>query len=238
MVSVVTVNLLRGIDELIHGADGAKGWGAAPRPDATLLYVTGYDTVARRFAYDVNGRFGATAGSANAFRPPFQIGFQARFTLGPDRRQQALDALRGRAGGPGGGRAEGPRALLGGGNPGEFLSRLETVLPNPAALVLERRAELALTSQQVAGLEALRDSFGIRNRVRADSLRAAVEREGATPDPARLLAVVRPLVEAGRQDADAVLQAIRSVLTPEQWAKLPERLRAPPQRLRRPGGGR
>ena len=235
MVSVVTVNLLRGIDELVHGADGAKGWGMTPRPDPTLLYVTGYDTVARRFQYAVNGRFGATAGSANAFRPPFQIGVQARFTLGPDRRRQALDALRGRTGGPADGRTGGPGALGRGGNPADFLSRLETVLPNPAAQVLERRAELALTPEQVTRLEAVRDSFALRNRTRADSLRAVVEREGATPDPARLLGVLRPLVEAGRRDADGIRDTIRGMLTPEQWSKLPERMREPPQRQRRPG---
>jgi hypothetical protein len=217
---------------LVHGADGAKGWGTAPRPDPTLLYVTGYDTVARRFQYAVNGRFGATAGSANAFRPPFQIGVQARFTLGPDRRRQALDALRTRAGGRADGR---PAGQAGPGNPGEFLSRLETMLPNPAAQVLERRAELGLTPEQVARLEAVRDSFALRNRTRADSVRAVVEREGATPDPARLLGVLRPLVEEGRRDGDGVREALRGILTPEQWAKLPERLREPPQRQRRPG---
>jgi hypothetical protein len=234
MVSVVTVNLLRGIDELVHGADGAKGWGSTPRPDPTLLYVTGYDTLERRFAYAVNGRFGATAGSANAFRPPFQVGFQARFTLGPDRRREALDAMRARGGGRGG---QGGLGGLGGqGGPGEFLARLESVLPNPAALVLERRAALDLTADQVTRLEAVRDSFALRNRTRADSLRAVVEREGATPDPARLLAVVRPLVEAGRREGESVMQAIRALLTPEQWSKLPERLREPPARRRRPGG--
>jgi hypothetical protein len=234
MVSLVTVNLLRGIDELVHGADGAKGWGAAPRPDATLLYVTGYDTASRRFDYTVNGRFGATAGSANAFRPPFQVGLQARFTLGPDRRRQALDAMRGRAagrpGGPGGA-GSGLQGALG--DPDAFLSRLETVLPNPAAQVLERREALGLTPDQVTRLEAVRDSFAIQNRVRADSLRAAVEREGAAPDPARLLTVIRPLVEAGRRDADAAMTAIRSLLTEEQWNRLPERLREPRPRLPR-----
>jgi hypothetical protein len=240
MVSVVTVNLLRGIDELIHGADGAKGWGSSPRPDPTLLYVTGFDTVAGRFQYTVNGRFGATAGSANAFRPPFQIGVQARFTLGPDRRRQALDAMRGRGGGQGGGQPGGGAGMPGGlgaaaGNPGEFLSRLETVLPNPAALVLERRAELALSAEQVMRLETLRDSFALRNRTRADSVRAVVEREGATGDPARLLAVLRPLVDEGRRDGDTVLQSIRALLTPEQWNRLPERLRQPRRAPRRDG---
>jgi hypothetical protein len=234
MISLVTVNLLRGVDELLHGADGAKGWGFSPRPDPTLLYVTGYDTVARGFRYTVNGRFGATAGSANAFRPPFQIGIQARFTLGPDRRRAALDALRGRAGRPAG-RPEGPVAALRTGNPDEFLARLETVLPNPAAQVLERRANLRLTPDQVARLEMLRDSFALRNGARADSLRAAVEREGAAPDPARLLTVVRPLIDAGRRDADAALAEIRGVLTQEQWNKLPERIRESRSRAPRRG---
>jgi hypothetical protein len=239
-LSVVTVNLLRGIDELIHGADGAKGWGASPRPDGTLLYVTAYDTLARAFRYAVNERFGATAGSANAFRPPFQVGVQARVTLGPDRRRQALDAMRGRGRGAGGGGAglpgapgAGAGAGLGrGGTPGELLSRLETVLPNPAALVLERRVGLALTDEQVLRLEAVRDSFAVRNTARADTLRSSIEREGDTPDPARLLARLRPLIQEGRRDAEGVRETIRGILTPEQWAKLPERFREPAQRQR------
>jgi hypothetical protein len=79
----------------------------------------------------------------------------------------------------------------------------------------------------------MRDSFAVRNTARADSLRAAVERAGPSPDPAQLIGVVRPLVEAGRRDGDSVLQTIREVLTAEQWEKLPPRLRDPPQRPRR-----
>jgi hypothetical protein len=105
-------------------------------------------------------------------------------------------------------------------------------LPNPAALVLERRVGLALTDEQVLRLEAVRDSFAVRNTARADTLRSSIEREGDTPDPARLLARLRPLIQEGRRDAEGVRETIRGILTPEQWAKLPERFREPAQRQR------
>jgi len=93
-ISVVTFNFLRGLDELLHGVNGAEGWGLQTRPDGTLLYVTGFNPATNSYSYQVNERFGATYGSATAYRPPFQIGIQARLTIGPDRVRQALDAMR------------------------------------------------------------------------------------------------------------------------------------------------
>jgi hypothetical protein len=241
-LSLVTVNFLRGLDELLHGADGARGWGINVRPDPTLLYVTGFDPVGQRYAYQVNDRFGATGGSASAFRPPFQIGFQARFTLGPDRRREALDALRGRGGGggggtgPGGGRGPGAGAFpLGAGTPDAVLARLDSVLPNTPALVLERRDSLRLTAAQIARLEAARDSFALRQAARAERLQATLRELGATPDPERLMPAVRPILEEARVDVVAVHAAVRAVLTDVQWAWLPETVRVLPPMLRRPG---
>ena len=91
--------MLRGIDELVHGADGAHGWGLQARPDQTLLYVTGFDQATNSFEYTVNERFGATNARGNAMRQPFQLGIQMRFTFGPDRGQMALDRMRGAGGG-------------------------------------------------------------------------------------------------------------------------------------------
>lgn len=239
-LSLVTVNFLRGVDELLHGAEGARGWGVNTRPDPTLLYVTGFDPGEQRYTYQVNDRFGATGGSATAFRPPFQIGIQARVTLGPDRRREALDAMRGRGGGPGGGMgpgagrgAGGGPFALGGGAPDALLARLDSVLPNTPALVLAHRDTLRLSAEQVGRLEAARDSFALRQADRAARLEAAVRDLGANPDPARLMPAVRPLLEEAQQDVVAAHAAARAVLTDVQWAWLPETVRVLPPLLRR-----
>ena len=77
MVSLV--NPLAGADRLLHGANGLRGWGQPDRPDATLLYVRGFDPSAERFTYEVNERFGDTQSARTAIRSPFQIGLQVRF---------------------------------------------------------------------------------------------------------------------------------------------------------------
>ncbi|GIW53090.1 MAG: hypothetical protein KatS3mg081_2445 [Gemmatimonadales bacterium] len=234
-ISVVTVNLLRGIDELLHGSEGARGWGLALRPDPMLLYVTGFDPVERRFVYAVNERFGATGSGANVFRAPFQIGIQARFTIGPDRARAALDGLRGF--GPRGGMR--PGALAGGTTPaaarGEFLSRFYALLPNPPRAVLELRDSLGLTGEQVSALQALADTLSRRMESLGDSLFAALERRGGRDqNPAELLALVRPQFEAGREQVRWSLERIGEILTLEQWNRLPDRIRNPTNRPARP----
>jgi hypothetical protein len=238
-LSLVTVNFLRGVDELLHGADGAKGWGINARPDPTLLYVTGFNPVTQRYAYQVNDRLGATGGSATAFRPPFQIGFQARVTLGPDRRRDALDAMRGRGGGgggmgPGGGAGPGGGFGLRGGAPGDLLARMDSLLPNTSALVLAYRDSLKLSGEQIGRLESAREAFAARQAARAERLQTMIAELGANPDPAQLLPVVRPLIEEARADVVAVHAEARAVLTDVQWAWLPEAVRVLPPVVRRP----
>ncbi len=230
-ISVVTVNLLRGIDELLHGSENARGWGLAFRPDPILLYVTGFDPAERRFSYAVNERFGATGSGANAFRAPFQIGIQVRFTVGPDRMRATLDRLRGF--GPRGGMRLGasgegasPAAMR-----GEFLSRFYALLPNPPRAVLEFKDSLQLTAEQVAALEALADTLARRMESLGDSLFAALERRGRREhNPGELLAIVRPQFDAGREQVRWALQRIREVLTLEQWNRLPDQIRNPTNR--------
>ncbi len=228
-VSVVTQNFLRGVDELLHGVDGAKGWGLAARPDNTLLYVTGFDQANQRYAYTVNERFGSTAGTATAFRPPFQIGINMRLTIGPDRGRAALDAMRGGGGrgGPGGG--FGGDGGFGrpniGGIAGAMIARLDSALPNPAAAALDLRDSLRLTPQQILLLEPLRDSLLARNRTSRDSMRALIAAGGNNPDPQRLLPALRPLFDALRTSVSEASVTVRAILTDEQWAMMPEAVR-------------
>src|SRR2546429_2940285 len=57
-VSLLTVNLLGGLDEWWHGAAHRLGWGYATTPDPVLLYVRGFDPATPGFSDAVNGRPG------------------------------------------------------------------------------------------------------------------------------------------------------------------------------------
>jgi hypothetical protein len=231
-VSVVTVNFLHGLDELLHGVNGEHGWGLSTRPDNTLLYVVGFDSTAKSYNYQVNERFGATYGTANAFRPPFQIGIQMRMTIGPDRVRQALDAMRGGARGFGGVGFRGPVF-----NVETLISRIDSALPNPAGIVLEMKDSLRLDSRQVVLLEPMRDSLAYRNRVRVDSVRTVVRGAGNNPDFARLMPGLRPLFTEARTDVAQEVVAVRAILRPDQWAKVPEAVRNFQAQGPRPGQG-
>ncbi len=241
-LSLTTVNLLGGLDELFHGSGNLRGWGQPGRPDQTLLYVTGFDPATQSFRYAVNERFGATGGNANAFRSPFQIGIQARLTIGPDRRQGMLDAMRGAGRGAGGGAGRGGfggpgmgQRGIGGG--GDFLARFETLLPNPAAAVLERADSLGLNGEQRERLTVVADSAAARNARLAEEVRLEIEKAGAGPDPIRLMAVIRPRIQAGQANMTEALKRVREILTAEQWDKLPESIKTPPRPGAGPAGG-
>ncbi len=232
MISVVTVNFLHGLDQLLHSPAGEQGWGLTPRPDDNLLYVTGFDTVGQRYVYRVNERFGATAGSANAFRPPFQVGVSMRLQIGPDRMRQALDAMRGGGGrgggggGAGGARMGGPGGLAGlFGSPADLVRRLDSMAPNPARIALELRDTILLDAAQITRLTAIRDSLDARNQARMDSVLRAVAREGTNANPERLMTTLRPMLEGLRLDRSRAVREVQAVLTPVQWARVSLRLR-------------
>lgn len=136
--------------------------------------------------------------------------------------------------GPGGGTGLGAFGLRGGA-PGDLVARMDSLLPNTPALVLDYRDSLKLSADQVGTLEAAREAFAARQAAIAARLQAAIAELGANPDPARLLPVVRPLLEEAREDLVAVHAEARGVLTDVQWAWLPEGVRVLAPVVRRPG---
>ena len=237
-VSLTTVNLLGGVDQLFHGSDNLHGWGQAARPDGTLLYVSGFDAGAQRFRYTVNERFGATGGTANAFRTPFQLGFQVRYTIGPDRFR---DAIRGMIGGRGG---AGVGGLPPGGGPGAGagrgdgtgagpFARLESTLPNPPRQVLNIADSIALglspAQRELIGRSA--DSLDAEVKLLADAVRKDLASAGANPDMMALLSRMRPRFDEARKRIERAVESTRAVLTPEQWAWLPESIRLAAERM-------
>ena len=226
-ISFSTINFLGGLDELLHGADGIKGWGGFARPDANLLQVTGYDPQAARFTYAVNERFGATSSGATAVRSPFQVGVQMRYTIGQDRMREMR------------------RNFFGGGANGQpnlatqMLARFDSLAPNVAKAALARKDSLVLSPQQIVALQALVDSSASRTKPALDSLRLEVEKAGTNPDMSRLFPLLGEVQRVTMVDRDSTIAATRRILTDAQWALIPEAIRNPPQNPfmgRGPGG--
>lgn len=228
MVSVVTINLLRGIDDLLHG-DNARGWGLWAQPDNTLLLVNGFDDATQSFQYTVNERFGSTSGSNRAIRSPFQVGIQARLTIGPDRRREFLDNMRRRGGGGGRG-----GAVAAGDGEGGILARMSAFMPVVADSVLARADSYALDPEQRVRVRAIADSAQARRDSLGQAMQAIVDSAGENPEQVRLMMQLRVPLQALRAGEAEAREAVREVLTAEQWARLPEAWRNPP---RGPGGG-
>ena len=58
-------------------------------------------------------------------------------------------------------------------------------------------------------------------------MRAIVQKAGNNPDPASLFGQIRPKLEEGRANLQRALDDAQSILTAEQWAKVPERVKNP-----------
>ncbi|HUF25962.1 MAG TPA: carboxypeptidase-like regulatory domain-containing protein [Gemmatimonadaceae bacterium] len=235
-LSVSAINPLTGIDQLIHGSNNLRGWGQPSRPDATLLYVRGFDAGTQQFVYEVNERFGESRTSRTAIRSPFQLAVTGRFSIGPDPRERMQEAMRqmgarfagersgaGGPGGAGGGPGGAGRGAMGG-TPTEMLERL---MINPVAGVLELRDTLGLSEEQVATLSVLSDSLQAKYAATAKALTDALGRAQGNADIGSTFMQLRPRLEQVRTDMQDALRETENALTPEQWAKVPASLKNP-----------
>ena len=222
-LSIVTTNLISGIDELLHGANGAHGWGAVRLPDPTLLFVRGFDQSTNSFVYSVNERFGSTAASAAAFRVPFQIGFQGHFALGPDRMR---DRLRAAFGGGRGGRGGGNQPQTGPGTASDFASRMGRGFTNPVAGIISLEDSLHLTADQVAKLTPIAAALEAKNDSVQAAIRKRIDDAGSNADPRALVLSLRPRLAEARDARQHALDAAKKVLTPAQWNSLPDELKS------------
>jgi len=222
-VSLLTVNLLGGVDLWLHGAANLHGWGFAAAPDPVLLYVRGFDPVAQRFGYGVNGRFGATVAANGGVTVPFQLAIQAHLIVGPVAPSRRVSTLLGepvaRGGGGGGGAV-----------PSDFAARLAQILANPIPAILGYRDSLQLTAEQVARLQAISDSLDAATRDVSDSLIAESRRAGEHADPTTVYDRLRLKLAEGRRLIRHALEAAQRVLTPRQWARIPDAVKTPAPR--------
>ena len=223
MISVSAINPLAGLDQLLHGANGVRGWGQPNRADPTLLYARGFDPVQERYIYQVNERFGDNPATRTAIRTPFQVALQARLQVGPDRQRELMEGM---LRGINGQRAAGGRPGAGGRN-FDLRAIVNRVAPNPVATMIEMKDTLKLAADQITRLQAIADSLSAKN----DSLITAVEAEIAKgqggADLASVFPNVQPKLQVARNNYLAAVKSAQSVLTPEQWQMLPEEVRNP-----------
>ncbi len=222
--SLVTANLIGGIDQALHGSNNLSGWGSFTQPDNTLLYVRGFNQATNSYKYEVNERFGAVRGNQTGIRLPFQVGFNIRYTLGPD---QTRDRLRAVFGTPQNGRltSEGISSGVG------------RFFPNVPQQIIDARDSVGLTDVEVAKLKVLADSIQKEVEVLTEQASKVVEKEGANPDPARLFGVLlRPFFEKGGKLRTAGTEGAKAILSADQWNRVPARIKTP-QGFGGPGGG-
>lgn len=214
-VWVSAQNVTAGLDYLLHGSSGVRGWGQAAAVDPHLLVVRGFDADARAFRYAVNPAFARRSTHASVNRTPFQLRLQVRVTLGAEptlrRYHDARDAGSNRR------QAYSPENV-----------RLHAArqLPNlpQQALALNGPRELGLTPAQALRLESAADSLGAP----IDGVIDAVVQAVAEPDGVRRAPDFMRLDELARR-ADALraagLRVLLETLGPEQLARLPAELR-------------
>jgi hypothetical protein len=82
-LSFIFVNVLSGLDAIVHGSDHLAGWGNPGQPDPMLLYVQGFNPTTNEFSYQVNPRFGSGTASRITSPAPGQLILRGRFVIGP-----------------------------------------------------------------------------------------------------------------------------------------------------------
>lgn len=226
-ISFVIQNPLAGLDQAVNGVNNLKGWGQPQRSDNTLLYVRGFDQATQRYVYEVNERFGNAAAFSRAFLQPFQIGLNARFTYGTNTIAERFGGGFGGGGGGGGGGPGGGMAAMFGGLGGGGVNTGAARQASPIGRMIELRDSLGLDSVQIQKLQVVNDSLIARNDALGKQIREKIQKLGNNPDPSLVFREIRPEIDRVRSMFAATLKEAEAVMTPAQWAKVPNNLRNP-----------
>lgn len=247
-VAVDLFNAASVLDLLLHGPDGARGWGETGWwVDPVLLVPRTFDAVERAFRYEVNPGFGQARSHRTSEGLPFTVQVSGRMALGP---RPAQDPTGGFAdlGGPG--MAMGTLARIAitsaaggdamphagsiddldepghGPGPGALIGR---ALPEPLTPLLALADSLGLSTDQRRRLGEIRDALVARNEpIRAEVTRvfvAAFRGDGAPVSPEVLFETIGPRLNEGRLNVQAALDEARDELTGEQWERVPAAIR-------------
>jgi hypothetical protein len=205
-------NPLGAADVLLHGEDNLHGWGQQFIANNSLLSVRGFDPISKKYKYDVNQRFGATAVSLSAIRAPVTLTAMLRVDVGPTRERQDLTQLLDRG-----------RSLPGSKAPEAFLRSFygSGGVTNPMVQILRQADTLELAPEQA-------DSIAVLNRqytIKLDSIWTPIVKYlAALPEKYDQDQAYDRYQLAREASVDAMIHLapiVRGVLKPDQFRKLP-----------------
>lgn len=210
-------NPLNGIDRILNGESGLKGWGSFvnPQSNGALLFVRGFDPTTSSYKYEVNERFGSTRPSQTTQRSaPVTFTLQMNYDLSPTREQQQLmqQLDRGRS-------RPGNKPSL------QQLRQTANVgIINPMQQILQQADTLKLTRKQADSLATLNRLYVLKS----DSIWTPVARFLADlPDKYNHDDAYKRYLNAREASVDVLIKVapgIKNLLTPEQFRILPETL--------------
>ncbi|MEO7998610.1 MAG: hypothetical protein ABI852_14270, partial [Gemmatimonadaceae bacterium] len=210
-VQFSVTNPMGAADLLFHGNGKLSGWGQNVTPDASLLYVRGFDPATKQYKYEVNQRFGKTNPQYLTNRSPVSMTVTFKVDLGPTRERQMLQQQFGFS------MKEGGR-----GWESNYRSIGSNGIQNPMTTILRQQDSLRLTSVQA-------DSIASMNRryvYRTDSLWTPVARRFAALDTSYRIGIEYDRYLSARHDQIDfmidVVNSLRELLTPAQRRKLPQ----------------
>jgi hypothetical protein len=187
-------------------------YSAQVRPDARLLYVTGFNPTTQQFQYRVNQLFGSPLGygSNRTKSAPFQMQVGLEFKLGgpptsPMARGLGLMPDKG-------------ESRL---SPDDVRSRLAKLSRDPVAPILARKDTLRLTPDQVTQMESIANDFHRTADSLLSPIVAYVVKKGkkvADTDLSPKLAKAQPLIAKAMAAATA---KANDLLTPTQKLLMP-----------------
>ena len=213
-VTLTLQNPLALADLALHRADDLRGWGQNIPPDQNLLFVRGFDPTTRKFAYEVNQRFGSPRPQQSAtYAMPF-VSIGVALDIGMPRERQLLTQ-----------RLDAGRSRPGARTNASILTAFATsTIPNPKFFILQQSDSLRLSRAQADCMAALSRTFARFT----DSVWTPVGAYlAALPDRYDTGEAYERYVTARSRTVDFLLTLVpqaKAILTPAQRRRLPKQV--------------
>lgn len=210
---LVTQNALSAVMRLLRIDNNVLAMSPVP-PDATLLYVTGFDATNQRFNYRVNQQFGETRNQSGALTrnvpPPFQVNLVADVSFGGTPRRSFSQAL---------GLVPSKKdSTL---TRDQIFKRLHGLSSNPADVLLAMSDSLLLTQQQVADIKQASVAFITKFDDLMTPVADYVEEKGHKTDDRELMKRIGKAQGEVQKAMLDELKQLASSLSDEQRQRLP-----------------